>query len=58
VNLAGKVATWLLFASLALVMVTHQGTQWPVWIFWAGLVLAFVSLGEYVVKARREVRFS
>ena len=58
VNLAGKVATWLLFASLGLVMVTHEGTQWPLWIFWTGLVLAFVSLGDYVLKARREVRFS
>jgi CDP-diacylglycerol--glycerol-3-phosphate 3-phosphatidyltransferase len=58
VNLAGKIATWLLFASLALVMVTHEGTQWPLWIFWAGLVLAFISLGDYVLKARREVRFS
>ena len=58
VNRVGKVATWLLFASLALIMVTHEGTQWPLWIFWAGLVLAFISLGDYVLKARREVRFS
>lgn len=58
VNRMGKAATWLLFASLGLVMVTHEGTQWPLWIFWAGLVLAFVSLGDYVLKARREVRFS
>ena len=58
VNRVGKAATWLLFASLGLVMVTHEGTQWPLWIFWAGLVLAFVSLGDYVLKARREVRFS
>jgi hypothetical protein len=39
-------------------MVTHKGTEWPLWIFWIGLALAFVSLGEYVLKARREVRFS
>ncbi len=58
VNRMGKAATWLLFASLGLVMVTHEGTQWPLWIFWTGLVLAFVSLGDYVLKARREVRFS
>jgi CDP-diacylglycerol--glycerol-3-phosphate 3-phosphatidyltransferase len=58
VNRVGKAATWLLFLSLGLVMVTHEGTQWPLWIFWAGLVLAFVSLGDYVLKARREVRFS
>ena len=58
VNRVGKAATWLLFASLGLIMVTHKGTDWPLWIFWIGLALAFVSLGEYVLKARREVRFS
>ena len=55
VNLLGKVATWLLYASLGFVMVTHKGTQWPLWIFWIGLILALVSFGEYVLKARREV---
>ena len=55
VNFLGKVATWLLYASLGFIMVTHEGTQWPLWIFWTGLALAFVSLGEYVLKARREV---
>ena len=55
VNFLGKAATWLLYASLAFIMVTHEGTSWPLWIFWTGLALAFVSLGEYVAKARREV---
>jgi CDP-diacylglycerol--glycerol-3-phosphate 3-phosphatidyltransferase len=55
VNFAGKVATWLLYASLAFVMVTHEGTDWPLWIFWAGFGLAVVSLGGYLLKARREV---
>ena len=54
VNLVGKIATWLLYASLAFVMVTDKGTQWPLWIFWAGLILAFVSLAEYAMKAKRE----
>ena len=54
VNMLGKLATWLLYASLAFVMVTHEGTQWPLWIFWAGLVLALLALAEYAVKARRE----
>src|SRR6185503_14340656 len=53
VNLLGKIATWLLYASLAFIMVTHEGTQWPLWIFWAGLVLALLALAEYAVKARR-----
>ncbi|HZT91147.1 MAG TPA: CDP-alcohol phosphatidyltransferase family protein [Gaiellaceae bacterium] len=55
VNLLGKAATWLLYASLAFVMVTHSGSHWPVWIFWAGFALALVSLADYALKARREV---
>ena len=31
VNLAGKAATWLLYASLGFVMVTRKGTDWPIW---------------------------
>ena len=56
VNLVGKAATWLLYASLAFVMVTTEGTGWPLWIFWAGVVLALVSLVGYGWKAMREVR--
>jgi CDP-diacylglycerol--glycerol-3-phosphate 3-phosphatidyltransferase len=55
VNLLGKAATWLLYASLGFVMVTQEGTDWPLYIFWTGVGLALVSLGEYIVKARREV---
>jgi CDP-diacylglycerol--glycerol-3-phosphate 3-phosphatidyltransferase len=56
VNLAGKAATWLLYASLAFVMVTHDGASWPLWIFWAGVALALLALAGYVGKAAREVR--
>ena len=55
VNLLGKAATWLLYAALGFVMVTHHGVTWPLWIFWIGLVVAFVSLAEYALKAKREV---
>jgi CDP-diacylglycerol--glycerol-3-phosphate 3-phosphatidyltransferase len=55
VNLAGKAATWLLYAALAFVMVTRNGTDWPLWIFWAGVALAAVALAGYLLKARREV---
>src|ERR671937_1494455 len=54
VNLAGKAATWLLYAALAFVMVTHS--DWPIWIFWTGFALAGVALAGYLLKARREVR--
>lgn len=56
VNLAGKAATWLLYAALAFVMCTSDGTDWPLWIFWAGVGLAVVSLVGYLRKAQREVR--
>ena len=55
VNLAGKAATWLLYASLAFVMVTREGTDWPLWLFWSGLGLAGVSVAGYLLKAKREV---
>ena len=55
VNFAGKAATWLLYASLAFIMVTSPGTEWPRWLFWAGFALAAVSLVGYLAKAKREV---
>ena len=51
VNLAGKAATWLLYASLGFLMVTREGTDWPLWIFWTGLVLAVVAGVVYAVTA-------
>jgi CDP-diacylglycerol--glycerol-3-phosphate 3-phosphatidyltransferase len=56
VNLLGKIATWLLYASLAFVMVTSAGTDWPLWIFWTGVALAVASVLGYALKARKEVR--
>lgn len=50
VNRLGKAATWLLYASLGLVMLVHRG--WPLWVFWAGFVLAVLSLGLYTRKAK------
>jgi CDP-diacylglycerol--glycerol-3-phosphate 3-phosphatidyltransferase len=54
VNSVGKLATWLLYASLGFVMVVHSG-GWPLWIFWAGFGLAVFSLLMYVHKARKEI---
>ena len=53
VNFLGKLATWLLYLSLALTMIVH-GT-WPRLIFWAGFVLAVASLVQYFRKARKEI---
>jgi len=56
VNFFGKAATWLLYAALAFVMVTREGTEWPLWIFWAGLGLALGAGALYVMSALRVVR--
>ena len=55
VNFLGKVATWVLYASLALVMLTPAGTDWPVVLFWIGLGLAFLAVLAYARKARTEL---
>jgi CDP-diacylglycerol--glycerol-3-phosphate 3-phosphatidyltransferase len=54
VNLLGKAATWLLYASLCFVMITDDATRWPLWIFWTGLGLAVASLLQNARKARHE----
>ena len=56
VNFLGKAATWVLYAALALTMVTHDGADWPLGLFWAGVALALVAGVQYLLKARREVR--
>jgi CDP-diacylglycerol--glycerol-3-phosphate 3-phosphatidyltransferase len=56
VNLLGKAATWLLYASLAFVLVTSPDADWPLWIFWTGFGLAVASLALYALKAQREVK--
>ena len=55
VSRLGKAATWGLYASLGLVLVTERGTWWPLACFWVSLTLAVVAAGQYVVKAMREV---
>jgi CDP-diacylglycerol--glycerol-3-phosphate 3-phosphatidyltransferase len=56
VTRVGKLATWVLYAALAFVLVTDDGVDWPLWLFWAGVTLALVAGAQYVAKARREVR--
>jgi CDP-diacylglycerol--glycerol-3-phosphate 3-phosphatidyltransferase len=56
VNFLGKTATWLLYAGIAFLIVTHRSTDWPYWIFWTGLVLAVVAGVVYAWGAWKEVR--
>src|SRR5262245_40182815 len=53
VNFLGKLATWILYASLVFVMITHDGTDWPLWLFWIGLALALAAGAEYAYGALR-----
>ena len=56
VSMLGKVATWGLYASICLVLVTSEGTWWPLALFWISLALAVLAAAGYVLEARREVR--
>jgi CDP-diacylglycerol--glycerol-3-phosphate 3-phosphatidyltransferase len=56
VNFLGKAATWLLYAGIGFLIVTHRSTDWPYWIFWTGLVLAVVAGLMYGLTAWREGR--
>jgi len=56
VSRLGKLATWVLYAAIGLVIVTDDGVDWPVWLFWVGVALAVVAAFQYLQKARREVR--
>ncbi len=53
VSFLGKLATWVLYASLCFLIVTPQGTGWPVILVWVGVALAVVAAIEYVLRARR-----
>ena len=56
VSRLGKIATWGLYVSIGLVLVTAKGTWWPLGLFWVSLALAVIAAGQYILKARREVR--
>jgi CDP-diacylglycerol--glycerol-3-phosphate 3-phosphatidyltransferase len=56
VSFLGKLATWVLYAAIAFVMVTRDGTDWPLWLFWTGVALAVAAGAFYLAKAAREVR--
>ena len=53
VSFLGKTATWILYASLALMLVTGQGTDAPYVLFWIGLALALTAGFFYVLSAAR-----
>jgi CDP-diacylglycerol--glycerol-3-phosphate 3-phosphatidyltransferase len=56
VNTVGKAATWILYAAIAFRIVTEPTTQWPLYLFWAGLALALLAGVFYMRTARKELR--
>jgi cardiolipin synthase (CMP-forming) len=56
VSFLGKAATWILYAALALMLATTEGTAFPFVLFWIGLGLALVAGVAYVVGALRRLR--
>jgi cardiolipin synthase (CMP-forming) len=49
----GKVATWVLYFGVAMVIVTRKGTDWPIWALWLGIALSLGAATQYVRRARR-----
>jgi CDP-diacylglycerol--glycerol-3-phosphate 3-phosphatidyltransferase len=56
VSFLGKLATWVLYAALAFVLATRSGTDWPLAVFWIGVLLAVVAGALYVASAARVLR--
>ncbi len=47
----GKTATWVLYAALGFVLVTQEGTTWPLVILWSGIALSLAAGTQYAVGA-------
>ena len=56
VTFLGKLATWVLYAALGFVLVTDEGTEWPLVLLWVGIVLAVSAGVQYALRARAVLR--
>jgi len=56
VSFLGKAATWVLYAGVAFLLVTHPHTAWPKYVFWTGLGMAVSAGVLYVASAYRAIR--
>jgi CDP-diacylglycerol--glycerol-3-phosphate 3-phosphatidyltransferase len=56
VSFLGKAATWVLYASIAFLLVTDEGTTWPLVLFWCGVALAVAAGILYLASAWRMTR--
>jgi CDP-diacylglycerol--glycerol-3-phosphate 3-phosphatidyltransferase len=55
VSFLGKAGTWVMYAGIIGVISSDVGTEWPLWLFWAGVALAVVAAVFYVARAARTV---
>jgi len=53
VTFLGKLATWVLYASLVFVLVTEEGTDWPIALLWIGVALSLGAGVQYGLRAWR-----
>jgi CDP-diacylglycerol--glycerol-3-phosphate 3-phosphatidyltransferase len=56
VTFLGKLATWVLYASLGFVLVTDEGTRWPLVLLAIGIALAIGAAIQYLLRARSVLR--
>jgi CDP-diacylglycerol--glycerol-3-phosphate 3-phosphatidyltransferase len=56
VTFLGKLATWVLYAALGFVLVSDEGTTWPLVLLWIGVMLAVGAGLQYLVQARRTLQ--
>ncbi len=58
VTFLGKLATWVLYAALGFVLVTDEGTSWPLVLLAIGIALAVGAGIQYLLRARSLLRQS
>jgi CDP-diacylglycerol--glycerol-3-phosphate 3-phosphatidyltransferase len=56
VSFLGKLATWILYLGIGLVIATPPGTDWPLAIFWIGVGLAVAAGVSYAIAVWRSTR--
>jgi cardiolipin synthase len=56
VSFLGKAATWMLYASIFAILITTEGTDWPLVLFWSGVALAVAAGVLYGLSVWRAVR--
>jgi CDP-diacylglycerol--glycerol-3-phosphate 3-phosphatidyltransferase len=56
VTFLGKLATWVLYAALGLVLLTEEGTGWTLAMLWLGVALSLAAAAQYLHRAWRVLR--